>query len=267
MSEQTAFSSKRFCRQRCWEPGGRRGQLLCRSVPLLRVTELPRQPPHTQPSSWAAARSLGPGRGQDPDLFLELFSVKARNSYREKTCALKRSFIAISCCYVWLSLEQPGPGGCLSPPEGKDVNSEACFDLRKKSLAAVRTERSSGHAPTAFPQPPVWARWCQACCSETRHSREQAASEEMLSAVPWSLWGFADSSCHICCLLFSLLPLQMHFPHTSSAKPLLPSSGLREQKWRRWENAEIMEIGQRLPGLPVSQNRLLRWVSIKLFKP
>lgn len=38
-----------------------------------------------------------------------------------------------------------GPWGVPEPRRREDVNSEACFDLRKKSLAAVRTERSSGH--------------------------------------------------------------------------------------------------------------------------
>lgn len=31
-----------------------------------------------------------------------------------------------------------------APTEGKDINPETCFGLRKMSLAAVRAERSSG---------------------------------------------------------------------------------------------------------------------------
>lgn len=109
-----------------------------------------------------------------------------------------------------------------APIEGKDINPETCFGLRKISSAAVRAERSSG----------LW--------SGNAGVKPVAVTQGILRSEMLQWRGFQQSSSPsrdlqaaqvtTAACFFSLLPLQMYFPHTSSGKPLFPSSRLQEKK-------------------------------------
>lgn len=81
-------------------------QLLCRSIPLLQVRQLPQRPPHADLWSLAATRRLGPGCEQEPALFLGLFYSKAGTTTERRPVpqgeALSLS-LAATYDFVWSS--------------------------------------------------------------------------------------------------------------------------------------------------------------------